>query len=244
MPRIVIKEGLETPEQRAWFFAHLGDEEERSPIDIKSEIEKNRSHKWLSENDPERRRYMQTSREQIEKLTSGEKKAIRGYVDDAQNRTNQYIRDREIGLRGISDSMENRIKNLDLAIDKNQLTQDTILYHGFNSDQEYPEGAIIKNPAYTSTSESFSHATLFTSRKEPKIMVIEASKGQKGLYSDMAKPPAFENEIILPRGLSFEVVKVEPMRLDLDENLHLDIMLHHVKIVNKSGLASSGGAND
>jgi hypothetical protein len=237
MQRIIIREGLETPEQRAWWFANLKDDEGstgsssgKSDPAVTStggqdETSKNIDafHNTSSYNDsPEAQEYSDKAMYHYNRLEPSEKDALHGYVGQPNPYVNRYLRgdiptwktDPEGSKALWLEDQAKAVKGMDAAIAKSEVPEGTVLYRGVRGDIKV--GDVSKNVGYTSTTRSALHASVFaepTMDNTTRVIRVETEKGQRGLFSDRANHIR-EREVVLPRGTSMRIERVEPITVN------------------------------
>jgi hypothetical protein len=148
----------------------------------------------------------------------------------------EYINNDLRGAKKISDLTESRdqqVKFIDSAM-KHKLKENVTLYRTIEVPiGEIPyEGLVIADKAYTSTTlnkkfaEEIATKTSFfgpasteiLTSKEKVIMVINAKKGQKGVFPHTMQRPGYlptltleEKEFLLPRNIKMNVEKIKKM---------------------------------
>lgn len=143
-------------------------------------------------------------------LTESEQLAINGYTGGDYRAIN-------FGLRGGSDEgMAKQIAALDSALGKSSLERDTALYRGYGGAQleqtglhvdtfsQLQPGDTYTDKGFASTTTDYSRANTFAGDFGVHV-TIEAPSGLGAL-----KGTSYEKEVILPRGLTYQVISNRP----------------------------------
>lgn len=146
--------------------------------------------------------------------TDDETEAVTAYTSTKYAAINKYLR-----TQGQDVETGNTVKHLDAAM-KNTLNEDTELFRGISTEQEFKPGTIIVTRGYNSTSFNYNTAADFArdgaigakDNRVPVVMRIRAKKGQMGvipiLVNDDRPLRSVEAEFILPRNMKFKVVDI------------------------------------
>lgn len=144
-------------------------------------------------------------------LSDAEKEAAGAYQARAYPRMNNYSR---LGPDSLDPDVladtERLVRDMDSAIDKSRVQEDVVIYRGLNIlandlkryDLLTPGEEVVES-AFTSFSGTSDQAGDFANNARGVIMRTVLPKGSKALYMD-----ASENELVLPRGTRYRVVRV------------------------------------
>lgn len=156
-------------------------------------------------------------------LSSKEKSSLKAYSSEPFDGLSTDYRKMNNYLRGTdkNPSKETRdaIKDVDRAINKGSLAQDTVVFRGFPSkvlgkNPQDMVGKVFEDKAYMSTSKSERVAETFG---HDLILEMRLPKGTKGAYLDASLSKSDlrqldrdpEHELLLPRGSKFRVIGTE-----------------------------------
>lgn len=108
-----------------------------------------------------------------------------------------------------SERVHRRVQLIDSVIeDHGEDLSSTVLWRGVQSLsyelEDVSLGKVITFPSYMSTSSDLETALSFSSKNAPVLLRIEARKGFR-----MVGYHATEEEVLLPHGLNFKVVKIQ-----------------------------------
>ena len=152
-------------------------------------------------------------------LSDAEKKAVHEYSNLHYAKINKKLR--------LGHKPDERINNIDAALDKSALSQDSVVYRGLNQDRskrlltKTQPGEVFVDRGYSSTSLSEGVARGFAATTDggtvvlPKakhgyVLSINVDKGTNALplNDDIARHIA-EQEVLLPRDSAFRVLRVD-----------------------------------
>lgn len=135
--------------------------------------------------------------------------AIKSYISQDYHDINGHLRTVAKGDKIDDALMAAKIQNIDDALRASSLEQDAVLYRAVSDDAAdtlIREGSRTA-PGYSSTSLDPSAVEYFAETmgtKNTNVMIITRKKGDIGMYINDA-----EQEILLPKGLTFKTIKVE-----------------------------------
>jgi hypothetical protein len=168
----------------------------------------------------EEREYDSVKKDSKKSLDSKEREAVAGYIDISSDVINGVLRKGEnfktyrngeygtatqlhksnyevsMGEEDLRlSSLKKQTYEIDSAISKNSLSEDTVLYRGLHEDSFIKPNSVFMDKGFMSTSTSIECTKYFTSRAMLKISV---SKGTNFCLGDKV-----EKEVILGRGHRF-----------------------------------------
>jgi len=152
------------------------------------------------------------------KLTDDQELVIRRYQNNAHRTMNGILRDNLDKVESrplLADERSlalKRIDKLSAALDTAKLPSDTITYRGLpaSAGAVFTPGAVIEDPAFTSTALRPSVVLNFAEKKDDIVMEILVPKGSHAAYLDATREyPNGELELLLQKGTRFKVVGIE-----------------------------------
>lgn len=147
------------------------------------------------------------SRTQTSVLAEPQKQAAKTYTGETYTAINGGLR--KGGLDPVHDAT---VRDLDSAISKSELPENTVLYRGMelndNLRNNIKPGATFTDQAYTSTSLDQGNPSRFAGGENGAVMRIKAQKGQKGLAMQSISDYPEEKEVLLPRGTKYKITGV------------------------------------
>ena len=154
------------------------------------------------------------------KLTTDELVALTDYVGDGYEHINTYLYSENKNSALIQD----KINQIDSAMDKFSLDKDIIVYRGtaYQYYTDWEVGGVKKIDAYLSSAVTKEKAQAFydsiaNEKEKPVMMEISVPKGTKGIYvGDNNTVYGSEDELILGRGLTYKVLEFTENLLRLE----------------------------
>lgn len=155
-------------------------------------------------------RYYELTSTETSEMTAKEKDIIDDYVNDLVFNTdlNYYLNNDELNSNNYSKKeLEEKIKLLDSAIDKNIIPAEVDVYRGLKNFPDYEENDSFTHKGYMSTSSDKKIAEEFTQGVKkypnPTILKLKLQQGKKGITTKHSGTD--ESEILLSRNKKFKV---------------------------------------
>jgi hypothetical protein len=143
-------------------------------------------------------------------LTPEEHHYIRTYTGQSYDPINKALRDPKTGPKEGSSPL---IKELDRAINRSSLKENTTVYRGISDlsklgiDPSKAVGTTIKDPAYMSVSLNDKIAKKYAG-DSGAILKISAPKGSKGASMGGISRYPKEHEVLFSRGTGIKITKI------------------------------------
>ncbi len=146
----------------------------------------------------------------MKQLAPDERKGVKAYSDNTQYEAiNSGFRQKG-GVNHLSPELQQTAKQLDKALSKSSLPDDTVLYRARKKlPDDWKPGTVISDKAYVSTSTDAKLAEEFAGVGHVgPIMRIKAPKGTKGLFTSAASKFPEESEFLMPRDQKFKITGI------------------------------------
>jgi len=140
-----------------------------------------------------------------------------------------------LGTKRPIESLTKYVKDLDTAISKSVLDQDSILLRGITNYQsmlglddvaKLKPGYIFIDKGYCSTTidtKIIKRFTVGSVDKDPAVLIIHAKKGLNAIPIDSLVEKIGEKEILLPRNLKFSVTKITNRIIEGKKVKYIDV---------------------